>query len=212
MQVRLHHSGTLSDYSQKKYGQRINKNPPRPKYEKIRALPKNKSDFGFYPTPEPVIQELLRLAKIEPHQSGLAPSAGHGAILDKINSKNVTCGELQESNKAILESKGYTVTFADFLKYTDKTFDRITMNPPFWNQADIQHVLHAYSLLNRGGRIVSVMSNGITFRDNQKSIQFRELLKNNGLIKDLPKNSFKESGTNVNTVLIVIDKPEIVHD
>lgn len=205
---------TLSEYAEKKYGKSITKNPVMPKYEKPKAAPKNKSDFGFYPSPPAVVSQLMDIAKIKSHHSVLEPSAGHGIILDEIKktSQKFVCGELQLSNCTVLESKGYTVTFNDFLNYTAESFDRIVMNPPFYQQADLHHVLHAYSLLNRGGRLVSVMSNGITFRDNHKTADFRELLKNNGFIKSLPENSFKETGTKVKTVIIVLDKPEAVQE
>ncbi len=200
---------TLSDFAFKKYGQAITKNPTQPKWIKPKAAPKNKSDFGFYPSPPQVVKELIKLAHIEDHHSILEPSAGHGDILDQLNNKNIICGELQPENKIILESKGYHVSFDDFLKYNDKKFDRIIMNPPFWNQADIAHSNHAYSLLKKGGRLVSVMSSGVKWRDNQKTADFRKLIENNGLIFDLPENSFK--GTKVKTVIIVLSK-EVVKE
>jgi len=206
LNARLRNSGSLSDFALKKYGQSITKNPVMPKYVKLKAAPKNKSDFGFYPSPPLVVKELIRLAHIEDHHTILEPSAGQGHILDKLESKNITIGELQEENKIILESKGYHVSFDDFLKYKDQNFDRIIMNPPFWNQADITHIIHAYSLLNKGGRLVSVMSSGVKWRDNHKTQDFRKLIENNGLIFDLPDNSFEHSGTNVKTVIIVLSK------
>ena len=54
------------------------------------------------------------------------------------------------------------------------------------------------------------MSNGVTFRDNQKTMEFRKLIENNGLIKDLPENSFKNSGTNVKTVIVILSKEFIL--
>lgn len=202
---------SLSDYALKKYGQRPTKNPTMPKYERPKAIPKNKNDFGFYPSPFKVVQELIKLGHIEEYHTVLEPSAGHGAILDEIKkiTSSFVCGEIQEENKKILESKGYTVSFNDFLKYNEKRFDRIIMNPPFFQQADLNHVLHAYTLLNKGGRLVSVMSNGVTFRDNNKTKQFRNLLENNGLIFDLPENSFLETGTKVKTVIIVLSKEAV---
>ena len=200
---------SLSDYAVSKYGQKPTRNPLRPVYIKPRATPKEKSDYGFYPSPPEVVKELINLADIKPHHKVLEPSAGHGIILDEIKklTSSFICGELLKENCDVLESKGYTVSFNDFLKWNDDSFDRIIMNPPFFQQGDLYHVLHAFKLLKRGGRLVSVMSNGVTFRDNHKTADFRELLKNNGYIKSLPHNSFKESGTSVKTVIIVLDKP-----
>ncbi len=209
-QARLMNSGSLSDYALKKYGQSITKNPTQPKWIKPKATPKNKSDFGFYPSSDSVVKELIKLAHIEKHHTILEPSAGQGHILDQLESKNITLGELQQENKLILESKGYKVAFDNFLKWNPGVkFDRIIMNPPFWNQADIIHVMHAYSLLKKGGRLVSVMSNGVTFRDNQNTNDFRKLIENNGLIKNLPENSFKDAGTNVKTVIVILSKEAV---
>ena len=90
-----------------------------------------------------------------------------------------------------------------------KIYDRIVANPPFsykgHPQADIDHVNHMVNFLNPGGRIVSVMSSGIVFRQNKKSEAMREFIETHGEIIPLPEKSFKESGTNVNTIIAVIN-------
>jgi len=47
---------------------------------------------------------------------------------------------------------------------------------PFAKQADHDHVLHAYSMLRPGGRIVSVMAAGVEYRMTKKSERVRELV------------------------------------
>jgi SAM-dependent methyltransferase len=96
------------------------------------------------------------------------------------------------------------VRCADFLEYTVDdlgTFDRIIMNPPFHNGADIKHIQHAIKFLKPGGRLVALCANG-----NRQ----RHVFKDNGLVtwEDLPAGSFSEQGTNVNVALLVIDAPE----
>jgi hypothetical protein len=92
--------------------------------------------------------------------------------------------------------------------YVDKQFDRILMNPPFSRQADVDHVLHAHSLLAPAGRLVAIMSAGVTFRCNGKTEALRSLIEKHGAIESLPEHAFRESGTDVRTVLVTIDKPE----
>ena len=59
-------------------------------------------------------------------------------------------------------------------------------------------------LANR--RVVSVASAGVQFRDNQKTVKFRERIAAlGGAIEDLPEKSFVSSGTNVNTCIICVD-------
>jgi len=81
----------------------------------------------------------------------------------------------------------------------------IIMNPPFEHAQDIQHVQHAYQFLAEGGTLVSIMSEGTFFRENAQD--FRGWLNElSGYDEDLPAGAFKESGTNVKTRIVVINK------
>jgi len=51
------------------------------------------------------------------------------------------------------------------------------------------------------------MSAGVLFRENRKTVEFRELVNEYGRFERLPEDSFKESGTGVNTCVVVMDKP-----
>ena len=52
------------------------------------------------------------------------------------------------------------------------------------------------------------MASSITFRNNKKSKELRKLIKKDGYVIELPEESFKESGTAVRTVIVVIDKED----
>lgn len=81
------------------------------------------------------------------------------------------------------------------------------MNPPFENLQDIDHVMHSFKFLKEGGRLVSVMSASPFFRSDKKCVAFRAWLDMLGAeVEDLPEQSFKASGTNVNTKLVAIQK------
>jgi len=162
---------------------------------------------GYFPTPPDIAMKLIRLAEIETGMSVLEPSAGQGGIADFIPTDcRIDCVELLPDNVAILEKKGYQVQHCDFLSIETKPlYDRVVMNPPFENQQDIDHVTRAFGFLKSGGRLVSVMSAGVLFRENNKAVAFRELMKNNnGYVERLPEDSFRASGTNVNAVIVVI--------
>ena len=162
---------------------------------------------GFFETPPAVIDRMLELL---PRNAGwyvLEPSAGLGAIADKVNAS--VCVEKNEERARYLASKGHEVCHCDFL--TDYNplylFDAIYMNPPFEELQDIDHVLKAYSLLEVGGSLVSVMSESPFFRQDKKAVQFREWLsEKNGYSEKLPEGSFKKSGTGVNARLVLIRK------
>ena len=69
-----------------------------------------------------------------------------------------------------------------------------------------RHVLHAARFLSPGGRLVSVMSAGVTFRTSAKHAAFRDFVAaHNGAIEPLPEGAFKPSGTSVNTVIVTLE-------
>ena len=75
----------------------------------------------------------------------------------------------------------------------------------YLTQADIHHVTHALKFLKPGGKLVSVMSASVIFRENKLTKEFRDLVESRGgFFEKLPDGSFKESGTMVRTVIVVI--------
>jgi hypothetical protein len=81
------------------------------------------------------------------------------------------------------------------------------MNPPFEKLQDVAHVLHAFNMLKDDGRLVAIMSPSAFFRSDKKCQDFRDWFEQLGGEKiDLPAGSFKDSGTNVSSVMVVIDK------
>jgi len=168
-------------------------------------------DFDDFPSPPAIVHRLIELAEIEPGMEVLEPSAGAGAIAKAISDTHaiVDCVELQQryANK-LLDWFGVALVLhvGDFLALTPRpVYDRIVMNPPFRNQADIKHITHALKFLKPGGKLTSVMSAGITFRQNRLTNDFRALLDvGKAHIEKNPDNAFKESGTLVSTVNIVI--------
>jgi type I restriction-modification system DNA methylase subunit len=111
--------------------------------------------------------------------------------------------------REILELKEFKIVSNDFMEYAKYNYyDKIIMNPPFSNNQDLDHVLHAYKCTKEGGKIVAIMSSHFTFASDAASVNFRKWLDDRGYYEKLPEGSFKESGTGVNTVLVVIDKLE----
>lgn len=167
---------------------------------------------GYFPTPKKVVDTMIEYAELEAGHKVLEPNGGSGAIIEevfKVTGRKVTAYEVNYSLVEILEAQGNsTVMHTDFLSVPEAPeFDRILMNPPFENLQDVDHVQHAYKFLNEGGRMVAIMSPSPFFRQDKKSTDFREWFESVGGEKiDLPEGSFKESGTNVNTVMVVISK------
>lgn len=185
---------------------------------------------GFFETARAVITRMLELVPL-PRYSVivLEPEAGRGAILqvllDHPNAKWSmfhACEKNPERHKYLRENFfGVRMVGTDFLEYTLPRYtdgdvmlyyQRIYMNPPFEEGQDIDHVRHAYSLLQPGrvgdpAALVSVMSEHAFFANDRKSVEFREWLEAvGGYSEQLPPGSFKESGTGVNARLVRIKR------
>jgi SAM-dependent methyltransferase len=171
-----------------------------------------KQQFGYFPTPAAVVQQLIGLADLKPGMEVLEPSAGRGAIAGPVAAFgcHVDCVELQRDNALTISDAGIgrDLAVADFLAVEPfASYDRVVMNPPFARQDDVRHVMHAHRFLKPGGLLVAVMSNGVTFRDTPLTREFRALMRaEGGDLHPLPEGAFKESGTGVNTVIAVIPK------
>lgn len=162
---------------------------------------------GFFETPQAVVDRMV--AHVWPRGSVLEPSAGMGAIADKLPKvySEIMCIEKNPQRADALHVKGYPVHCMNFLEYTDTEYDTIFMNPPFEESQDIAHVMHAYSLLADGGEMVAIMGEGAFFRNDSKATTFRAWLDEaGGHSEQLPDGSFKSSGTGVATRLVVIKK------
>ena len=166
--------------------------------------------YGYFPTPEGLARKVVEMADIRAGHLVLEPSAGQGAIAKHVPANaHIDCIEFLPDNVAVLDRMGMNVIHADFMQVEKKgLYHRVVMNPPFEKQQDIDHVLHAWGCLKNGGKLVSIMSSGVLFRENKKTEMFRGMISDLGSAERLPDGSFKESGTMVNTCVVVLDKPE----
>jgi predicted RNA methylase len=173
-------------------------------------------NLGAFFTPGKLADQVILEAKLEAGMLLLEPNGGRGALLTRaaeiVGHEHCVAVEIQDQLAEALRAKGFKVYTADFLSQPHfgphrLLFDRVVMNPPFRNQADIDHVLHAYSMLARNGRLVAIMSGGVMFRNNAKTTAFRDLVHScGGTFTENPAGSFKESGTSVNTVIVTMNK------
>lgn len=193
------------------------------KQDKVRELERsvmrdaanNRGWLDFFPTPVAVTEEMLAAADIRPGMGVLEPSAGMGHIADRIREKGVepVVAELEPQKRELLEAKGYEVIGKDFMKDIPEgeSFDRIVMNPPFSKRQDTEHVRRAYDLLNPGGKLVAIVSEGSFFGKDKKASEFRDWLEEvGGTSEKLAEGSFNDPSlpvtTGVNTRMVVIEK------
>ncbi len=166
-------------------------------------------EFGCFYTPPAIADRVIVAADIARSHRVLEPSAGLGALAAPAARRGaqVDCVELLPANVAILEALGIGfVDQGDFLGRTpERVYDRVVMNPPFADQADIAHVNHAFRFLKPGGLLVAVMAAGLTYRKNAATRQMRDLVElRRGSIAELPPDAFRIAGTSVRTVLVTL--------
>jgi protein-L-isoaspartate O-methyltransferase len=205
----------LAPHQAKRHGS-VQKDPVKELEKKIHR--EHKAE-GFYPTPPRVIDRLMEHADIRDGQSVLEPSAGSGRIMDAVKAAHGDSVSLKgiEHHYALqdlLKMKGHEVEHDDFLQHKGE-YDRIVMNPPFENDAAIDHVQHAFSLLKPGGKLVAVVPGGDRmYREagRNKRKAFADFVDEHGEFEELPEASFAGSDaprqTGVNTSLVILKKPE----
>lgn len=172
------------------------------KYPGIRNIP------GFFPTPRPLIDQMMELAEIEPDDLVLEPSAGFGSICDVIaeiqgSKEKITCFEIQHQLREILEEKGYHLLGDDVLDVVNdfSPYHKVIMNPPFEKMQDIEHVKHCYGFLKTGGKLVSITSTSWPFNSTAAAKSFREWIG----MEDYTYETFQKNGE----VEIMLDEKRV---
>ena len=184
-------------------------------------------NFDFFPTPELLAREVVRLAQLQPGMRVLEPSAGDGALCkvmigepvdgSRCDPWDIACFEIRDDLRAHLHGNGFATFMPcnDFIaaRWCDQPgfvpFDRVVMNPPFSKRQDLHHVTEALSYLKPDGLLVAITAAGIEFRTDKKTAALRSLIaERGGSITRNPEGSFKPSGTNVNTVTVGIPGSE----
>ena len=191
----------------------------------LRRLP-SFSNSGFYPTPSKLAGKMLSCVDWATVFSILEPSAGKGDLADAVsrfvndtrNSRRVfihqrepyiDCIERDSDLAALLRGKGLLVVHDDFLTFhTRKQYDLCIMNPPFDNGDE--HLLHALSLMERGGQIVCLL-NAETIRNpytNRRKVLVQKLHEHNARIEFI-ENAFRHAQrpTDVEIALVYVNIP-----
>lgn len=176
-----------------------------------------KKIYQFFPTPRMIAEQMCDMAEFFSTAKVLEPSCGKGDLMDVIYGRGITdlLGiEINRDMERYLKDKSYkTLVGIDFIsefaedKNIRHDWTHIVMNPPFAKQQDVSHIWAAYSILNPGGVLVSIVSPSPFFRTNKTSIDFRTWIDEVGAeVIDVPEGAFKESGTLIRTKIIKVRK------
>ena len=171
-----------------------------------------KKEFQFFATPPELAEYVVRMAEIGPDDMICEPSAGSGSMVNAVQklfgqTRMVYGYEIMPINQSRLSKiSHFELLGPDFLA-CDKKFDRFIANPPFSNNQDIEHIRKMYDCLQPGGRVVTICSKHYQMASGKKETTFSDWLHElNAYVVDIPAGTFKESGTQIATVLIRIDK------
>lgn len=170
-------------------------------------------DYHFFETPDDLADWLVSLSgEWHPTATVLEPSAGRGAIIKAIHRAHphlvIHCYELMPENKDfLLNMKNVRFMGENFLSSKNAIYSKIIANPPFSNNQDIEHVRKMYECLDSHGVLVAITGANWTFSTTRKAIDFRKWFNEvNGISYEIPAGTFKESGTSIRTMAIVIKK------
>ncbi len=97
------------------------------------------------------------------------------------------------------ERAGVTIKQRDFLTLTPDdlgTFDAVIMNPPFHMRADIRHIMHARQFLKPGGTLAALCMD-----TPHRQLALRPMA---DLWQPLPAGTFRQSGTNIATIMLTM--------
>lgn len=180
-----------------------------------------KQALGFFETPDDLARDMVGRARITKDDIVLEPSAGHGRIVRELLAAGaaVVAVEIDENNASVLGSTfadeidtgDVLVRHGDFLAWaaaSNLRFAAVVMNPPFADGQDMAHIRAAWRLLQPGGRLVAICSEGPFFRSTRAATAFRKWLDEiDADTSPLPAGTFSESGTNVKARMIEARKP-----
>ena len=192
-----------------------------PKADKVKQLERalaGRPDVGkdFFPTPEPVAQQMAEALDVQPGMRVLEPSAGKGNLADAVRAAQpdavIDTVEQSSTLREILRAKGYDLVGQTFEDFTPEApYDRVIMNPPFSDGLDADHVRKAYDLLKPGGKLIAITGEGIFFRSDAKSKAFRDWLDGVGGTSEKMADAFMDrrevKTTGVASRLVTIEKP-----
>lgn len=127
----------------------------------------------YYPTPSDLADKLVAYAQINENDLVLEPSAGQGALAEKVGAcASLDLVEVSTLHCQILEDKqlGTSLYKGDFLEFAkkavsqNKRWDKILMNPPFAQGAYRAHIKAACNLLTNEGAIFAIVPSGVFSR------------------------------------------------
>lgn len=185
----------------------------------------DKNPTAFFPTPKDLVHDMMRVSSFdyikdydESYQTtirALEPSAGVAGIADVIREVApfvvLDTVEILPTNQSVLKAKGYNPYCMDFMEFNKDlsiTYDYIFMNPPFQGTTYIRHIKHALLMLKSNGTLSAIVPGGFLTGKTKLDEELLNEIAMYGNIYKNPKKSFSDSGTDVETYIITLEKSD----
>lgn len=184
-------------------------------------------DLQFYRTPDELAQRIVDDYPVHSGSKILEPSAGDGSFVIPLLKKGHTVEAVEYDptrssqivSRVTTEIEGpakynATVRTGNFLAMEPREeFDAVYMNPPFYGTHWIDHVIHAMKFVAPGGHLFAILPATAEIGSSARHKSFHQWMQpyDNWYGRpwsDLPAESFAESGTRVQTVLLRLRKPK----
>lgn len=184
-------------------------------YSQQKRTSKNKAREGadYFATPEPLGFKMVEWLGLNPGESALEPSAGHGAIARYFPEyADVTAvepsDELFSKMSVICDGRKINDRFENLAPVNK--YDGIAMNPPFGSggKTAVDHLAKAFNHLREGGRVVCILPEGPAADRKFDKWYESERAEHAHKVAEfgLPAATFGRAGTKVKTRIVVIDK------
>ena len=180
--------------------------------------------FYFYPTPEHIVENIVKRHSPSKFASVLEPSIGDGALLKALNTlgKKITCVDINSKRLSAVDllqnSQEFKLIHSDFLNvnFKEEKFDLILCNPPFDGKKqyifanktlpiEAAFLKKSLELCREDGRLIFILPSSVTRGTRLK--WFREYILDNYCLSysyKLPKFTFKKVEGNFS--VLIIDK------
>jgi len=147
--------------------------------------------YYFHPTPDYIVDNIVKKHAPRNYNSLLDPSIGDGALINglKTNNKEITCvdidiARLNQSNK-LLNHKNLNLLHGDFLdlEFDNKKYDFIVCNPPFDGRNQVlfenkkipieaEFLKKCMELCSDNGRMIFILPSSVTRGTRLKWFRF----------------------------------------
>lgn len=177
------------------------------------------TETQFYPSTEYLANKICYQANIKAKMTVCDPTAGNGMLLDAVakdvgshyHAPKCYAIEIDPELRYILQGKGHKVVGTDFLAYSEPLkFDRVIMNPPFKNGAEM--VLKAWNNHLKDNGVLVAILNAETLRNpfSKERQALVGLIEQYGSQQDLGQ-AFKHAArpTEVEVYMITLAKPKL---